>query len=156
MRLQLLTTAVLAGLFPSTTGSPVAQKTVRWVTSRLVCVCGCSNMIVAVCSCAKAAEITAEVTRLLEAGENKEAVLAAYERKYGAWVLAAPKAEGFNWAAWILPFVAFLLIGSLIVAVIYRSLRAPPSPPPDPLEPASSDGEAASDYRKRIEEELRS
>ncbi|GAB4239213.1 MAG: hypothetical protein Kow00109_14000 [Acidobacteriota bacterium] len=121
-----------------------------------MCVCGCSNMIVAKCSCGKAAEMTAEVQRLLESGATKEAVLTAFEEKYGSWVLAAPKAEGFNWAAWILPFVA-LALGSVIVAVVYRNLRGSTlAPPPgDSATPPTPGDSEAIDHRKRLEEKLR-
>ncbi len=67
---------------------------------------------------------------------------------FGPAVLAAPPREGFNWTAWVMPFVA-LLLGLVVVQQVIRRWRARPSEPPP--EPAVLDR-----YRKSIERDIKS
>lgn len=109
-------------LMTSTPFGSVHQGAVRSVTSQLICVCGCSNMVVASCECGKAKQMTGEAQELLSSGLDTRAVLASFEEKYGAWVLAAPKAEGFNVMAWALPIIA-MGFGVVVMVSVLRRLK---------------------------------
>ncbi len=47
----------------------------------------------------------------LRAGKTPAEVEGYFVERYGEWILLEPKAEGFNWAVWLLPVV--LLVGGL-------------------------------------------
>ena len=113
-------------------------------------------MLVSSCECSKAAEMTKEAAALLDSGESEQEVLATFEREYGAVVLAAPEAQGFNLVAWLMPFVA-LAMGSLIVAVVFRRLQAPKTSgrEPAPDDPNHRQPEVDERFKRQLEDELR-
>jgi len=91
---------------------------------------------------------------MLDAGKSEAEILTAFEQEYGTTVLAAPEAQGFDLIAWIMPFVA-LAVGSLIVTVVFRRLRAPGSGPSEAGEQVADHPPVADRFKKQIEEELR-
>jgi len=58
-----------------------------------------------------AQEMRSLIREQLRAGKTPEEVKAYFVERYGEWILLEPKAEGFNWAVWLLP--VFLLLGGL-------------------------------------------
>ncbi len=92
------------------------------ITGNIVCTCGCPPTLVRACSCARAEEMTAEVRGLMSDGKTEEEIYAHYIAQFGAQVLAAPRAEGFNLLGWIFPFLAALSGGAIVVAV-YQGLK---------------------------------
>lgn len=78
------------------------------ITQGMTCTCGCS-MVLGACAgsmeCGPAAQITQEVIQMIEMGQTKEEILRHYVDKYGETILAAPTKEGFNFLAWVLPFL---------------------------------------------------
>jgi cytochrome c-type biogenesis protein CcmH/NrfF len=80
-------------------------------------------------------ELMAGLTR----GDSDSLVEQAFVQKYGPTVLAAPPTTGFvNRTAWIVPFAA-LAIGFVVVVIVIRGWRGPPS---GPTGGASSGGSA--------------
>jgi len=74
----------------------------------------------------------------------------AFEKKYGKHVLGAPKPEGFNVLAWVLPFLG-LALGGVIVAVVVKRLRTPtPENGPDQADQPVIDDK----YRELLDREL--
>ena len=59
---------------------------------------------------------------MLQEGKSDDEIYEFYVAQFGAQVLAAPPAEGFNLLGWILPFVA-LGLGAGVVVAAYRRLR---------------------------------
>ena len=112
------------------------------ITGNIVCTCGCPPTLVRACSCARAEEMTAEVRGLMSEGKTGEEIYAHYIAQFGAVVLAAPRAQGFNLLGWIFPFLV-ALSGGAIVAAVYHSLKkkaAPGAAPSHPdLEPAATE-----------------
>ncbi len=137
-------------------GGDVDRERVLEITGNIVCDCGCPPTLVRACSCHRAEELTAEVEQLL-VGKTNDEVFQSLVAKYGAKMLAAPKAEGFNLLGWVFPFVA-LAIGGGAVVLVYRRLRvAAPVPSGQPGDAAPGDaGPRAKDdkYRKLIEDAL--
>ena len=107
--------------FPATLGAVEWEDVLR-VTDNIVCTCGCPTTVVSACSCGRAGEMNREVRAKLEAGESDEEIYDFYIAQFGAQVLAAPRAEGFNLLGWILPFVV-LGLGAGVVVAAYRRLR---------------------------------
>jgi cytochrome c-type biogenesis protein CcmH/NrfF len=62
------------------------------------------------------------------AGRSREDVEAELVQRYGDAILPAPRAQGFGLAAYLLPALAFVL-GGVLVVVFLRRQGAPPEAP---------------------------
>jgi cytochrome c-type biogenesis protein CcmH len=71
--------------------------------------------------------LRADLHRRLAAGESEAEILAAYERRYGERILAAPRVAGFGLLAWGTPFVALAASGAFVWRWLRRH-RPPPAP----------------------------
>jgi cytochrome c-type biogenesis protein CcmH len=63
-----------------------------------------------------AQEMRSLIREQLRAGKTPDEVTAYFVERYGEWILLEPKAEGFNWAVWLLP--VFLLLGGLAFVLV--------------------------------------
>ncbi|MFB3903633.1 MAG: cytochrome c-type biogenesis protein CcmH [Acidobacteriota bacterium] len=140
---------LLAVVFTLASGAPSEKQRVRTLTGNLVCTCGCANIIVASCDCGQAAEMRKEVAALVKAGKTDAEIYQAFEKRYGPGVLGAPKLEGFNVLAWVLPF-AGLALGAVIVVMVVRKLHPKTAEPEFEPAPVQMDEK----YRQLLEEEL--
>ena len=145
---------ILALAFGAVAGAPPAEKAekerVLGITGNLVCTCGCANIIVRYCDCGQAAEMTKEVATMVADNRSDGDIYKAFEKKYGKHVLGAPKPEGFNVLAWVLPFLG-LALGGVIVAVVVKRLRTPiPENGPDQTDQPVIDDK----YRELLDREL--
>ncbi|MDE2323008.1 MAG: cytochrome c-type biogenesis protein CcmH, partial [candidate division NC10 bacterium] len=85
----------------------------------------------------------------LQKGESPEQIRNYFVSRYGEWILLAPTRRGFNWLAWLLPFVAILGGLGVIVLTIRRAIQrghGPNSEASRPLDPR---------YASRLEAELK-
>jgi cytochrome c-type biogenesis protein CcmH len=94
----------------------------------LHCQCGCP-LDLYTCrttdfTCPVSPAMHQDVLRLVAGGYTSPEILAAFRSVYGERVLMAPVREGFNWAAYVAPFVA-LGAGGTAIAVMIRRWRAP-------------------------------
>ena len=86
---------------------------------RLMCTCGCAE-ILGECNhvgCQSSGQELAELRGGIDAGKSDQEILASFAAKYGATVLAAPTAHGFDLVAWIAPFAVFAaaLLGTILL-----------------------------------------
>ena len=86
---------------------------------RLMCTCGCAE-ILGECNhvgCQSSGQELAELKAAIDAGKSDEEILASFAARYGATVLAAPTAHGFDLVAWIAPFAVFAaaLLGAILL-----------------------------------------
>ena len=125
------------------------DEMVSRITGNLVCTCGCANIVVRSCDCGLAAEMSAEVRQLVLDGKSEEEVYTLFEEKHGVQVLGAPKPEGFNLLAWILPFAA-LFFGLCIVVVVAKRLSRSADPNAGRKPP-----QIEAKYRRMLDRELR-
>lgn len=135
-----------------------AEVTARDVGHRMMCQCGCAAHVLDECGCGEAARELAKIGIRLDEGETADEIVASYVKQYGTVVLSAPPAEGFNLAAWILPF-AVVLLGMVMLAFFLLKMRkrdvlaletaAAQAPGITPSSPADDSA------RQAIEEELR-
>ena len=73
-------------------------------------------------------KVREEVRTLVASGATETEILDAFVAKYGERILAAPKPQGFNLLAWVLPAVVFA-VGLVVVAfTLYRRRPRPPEP----------------------------
>lgn len=86
---------------------------------KLMCTCGCSE-ILGECNhvgCTESTEELAYLRMYVAAGDTDEQIFSAFTAKYGATVLAAPTAKGFDLVAWIAPIAVFAaaLLGTILL-----------------------------------------
>ena len=55
---------------------------------------------------------------------SEEQIIQSYVDQYGETVLSAPPRKGFHLTAWILPFAAFLIGGSILFVYLKQQHRA--------------------------------
>jgi cytochrome c-type biogenesis protein CcmH/NrfF len=129
---------------------------VDFVTERIICDCGCSNLTVKNCTCGKADQVRSEIANRLAKGETPEQVLKSYVDEYGEQILAAPTREGFNLVGWLLPFGAVLLAGAGLVLALRRWARVPWSEAPlvAPLDSAATASSPDPSFLKRVQDEF--
>jgi cytochrome c-type biogenesis protein CcmH len=85
----------------------------------LMCTCGCAE-ILGECNHVGCPNSTGELNELRDGianGQSDEEILHTFIGKYGAIVLAAPTAHGFDLVAWIAPFAVFAaaLLGTILL-----------------------------------------
>lgn len=121
----------------------------RAIETMLIAPC-CWNQPVAVHYSGASEEIKKEIREMLGKGMNRQQILDFYISKYGARILSAPEAAGFNALAYLLP-VLFLLAAGLVAVLVIKRLRSP-----GPLEaaPAESIPAGNSPYTERLDREL--
>jgi cytochrome c-type biogenesis protein CcmH len=89
---------------------------------RLMCSCGCGQVLLE-CNhvgCPRSDGMRNELAAGIDRGDSDDLVLQSFVQKYGATILAAPTATGFNRIAWIMPFVALAFGLTLAIFFIRR------------------------------------
>jgi cytochrome c-type biogenesis protein CcmH len=89
------------------------------LSHRLMCTCGCAELL-GECDnpgCPMRTEEMADLTAQIASGKTDQQILNWFAVKYGATVLAAPPARGFDLTAWIAPFAVFAaaLLGTFLL-----------------------------------------
>jgi cytochrome c-type biogenesis protein CcmH len=90
----------------------------------MMCVCSC-NQILIECNhlgCPDSDRMLSELRVSLAGGASDDAILTAFQDKYGPTVLAAPMLTKFNIVAWIVP-PAVLALGIAATVVLVRKWR---------------------------------
>ncbi len=109
----------------------------------------CENVPLDVCPTQACAQWRAIIRQMLAEGRTEQEIKDYFVVQYGERVLAAPRARGFNWLAYIVPPAAFLVGAYMLARTLRRWTRAPA--------PAASEPAATPDdpYVERLEQELR-
>ena len=110
------------GLVIFVTSPLLAKTTVDDVSQGLTCQCGC-GLTVANCNhpeCSFSVPLRGEISRLIDKGLDRPAIIAMYRAKFGEKILSAPTTEGFNLLAWVMPFFAIIVGGGAIVMMFGR------------------------------------
>ena len=99
---------------------------------RLMCTCGCAQLL-GECNhvgCAESGRERDELKSAIAAGKSDQDVLSIFSAKYGATVLAAPTAKGFDLVAWIAPFAVFAaaLLGTILLVKRWSHLSLGKTP----------------------------
>jgi cytochrome c-type biogenesis protein CcmH len=100
-------------------GATDAGKRYIDLNHRLMCTCGCAE-ILGECNHVGCPNSTEELNLLsagITSGDTDNKIFDTFAAKYGATVLAAPPASGFNLVAWIAPFAVFAaaLLGTILL-----------------------------------------
>ncbi len=96
-----------------------------------------------------AVQMRAQIREALQRGFLEEQIIASYVKEYGERVLSTPKAEGFNYMAWIMPGVALMFGVAFVGRFLRRNVETKPAPS---VQPTNIPNDA---YTERIERELR-
>lgn len=124
LRFSQLALVVLLAIFAM--GS--ADTAVRYneLGHKMMCACGCGQILIE-CNhlgCPDSDRMLGELRSAINHGDSDQAVLEAFQAKYGPTILAAPMLTRFNLVAWIVPPVVLLLgIGGTILLVRKWKLR---------------------------------
>jgi len=126
--------------------------TMRDVGKDFICNCGCNNLLPD-CDMECGEQLRKVIATKIEQGWDKPKIAAYMIDNYGEKLLAAPTKKGFNLTAWLTPFVAILVAGGAIFAVVRRWTSR---------QPAASDAQGSEDlasleqrYQKRLDAELK-
>ena len=100
-------------------GATDGNSRVNDLSHRLMCTCSCAE-ILGECNHVGCPNSTGELNELragIEGGKSDKEILDSFVVKYGAIVLAAPTAHGFDLVAWIAPFAVFAaaLLGTILL-----------------------------------------
>jgi cytochrome c-type biogenesis protein CcmH len=145
-----MTAGVLTFVRPAQAQAPTpSDDQVNAIARQLYCPV-CENVPLDVCPTQACAQWRETIREKLTLGWNEQQIKDYFVQQYGARVLAAPPASGFNWLAYILPPVAFIL-GATILFRALRSWRRAAQESKVTLQPPPADDP----YVARLEEELR-
>ncbi len=97
---------------------------------KIRCTCGC-NQDVYTCrttdfSCTTSPAMHRLVLARLDSGMTSAQVLDAFQKQYGEAIFMAPPARGFNWAAYVMPFLGLGVGIGLVVGLVRRWVRVRP------------------------------
>ena len=114
----------------------------------------CENIPLDVCPTQACAQWRELIREKLSAGWTEDEIKNYFVDQYGDRVMAEPPPRGFNWLAYIVPLLVFI-IG---IILLYRAFQIWRSPEPEetPKKNSKKSADKATDeYINRIEEELR-
>jgi cytochrome c-type biogenesis protein CcmH len=148
----LLVLSTLSVATVSAQGSTPTDDEVNAIAKQLYCPV-CENTPLDVCPTQACKEWREEIRTMLADGKNEAEIKQHFVDYYGARVLAAPPATGFNWLVYVVPPIA-IVAG---IFVLFRALRAwsrasqtVTTTDKTAASPASND-----EYIARMEEELK-
>jgi cytochrome c-type biogenesis protein CcmH len=125
--------AALVAIVLLVVASPAFGKAASFADVEDEVMCVSCNVALNVAESPQADQERKYIRQLIAKGYDKEQVKRALVDVYGDNVLALPKSEGINWAAYLVPIG---LIAALIVALAFGlrrwRRREPPAPPTTP------------------------
>ena len=129
--------------------------TTQEVEEALTCQCSC-GLTVHSCNhlqCSFAVPAKQTIAEQVSQGKSKDSILKEFVGRYGEKVLSAPTTQGFNLAAWIIPFLVVLVGGGTVafVGLRWSHKRAAHSENPPNSVPQAMETEQ---YRNRLQKEL--
>jgi len=150
---------------PDAAGNPQQAVTARddnalvqSIEHKIRCTCGC-NLDVFTCrttdfTCTTSPAMHRMVLARLDAGLTEAQVLASFQQQYGQMIFMAPPRRGFNWLAYLMPYVGLAAGIGLLAAVARRIIvsRAAGAPA-EPAHEAPADA-ASPEELERLKREL--
>ena len=127
---------------------------VQTIEHKIKCTCGC-GLDVFTCrttdfTCATSPAMHRMVLARLDSSMTADQVVAAFESQYGESILMQPPRRGFNWTAYLMPFVA-LVLGLGLVTWLMRRWAHPTVATAATAAPVAT---AATDDLARLQREL--
>jgi len=115
---------------------------VQAIEHQIRCTCGC-NLDVFTCrttdfTCTTSPAMHQLVLARLDSGMSEAQVLASFQKQYGEMIFMAPPRHGFNWAAYLMPFIGLGVGIGLVVGVVKRWSKPAPAAAPEPAAAAEA------------------
>lgn len=89
------------------------------IQESLICpACLDDRMTVATCTDSTAERTRQDIKQKLVLGQTKDEIINGYVNQYGKGILAVPRRSGFGLVAWIMPPLALLGAGVVVVSVL--------------------------------------
>ena len=106
------------------------EALVKEIEHKIRCTCGC-NLDVFTCrttdfTCTTSPAMHRMVLARLDSGMTQQQVLASFQAQYGEMIFMAPPKHGFNWAAYLMPYLGLAVGLGLLGTVARRLFRATP------------------------------
>lgn len=146
----------------SAPASEVSADEVNAVASELWCPL-CSGVRLDACELKACEQMKEMIAIKLADGEDTDSIRTYFVEQYGPQVLGEPPWEGFNWLAWVLPFVVLAIGGYFLWHTVRRMVRpAPVTVTTTDTTPASATGAPTNgsnrlddEYERKLAEELK-
>lgn len=110
----------------------------------------CSGVRLDACELKACEQMKDVIAIKLSEGENTDSIRTYFVAQYGPQVLGEPPLEGFNWLAWLLPFVALAAGGYFLWATLRRMAR-----PALVAAPTSNTPKLSDEDERKLAEELK-
>jgi len=112
-----------------TLGSADTEARYQNLGHKLMCICGCSEILIE-CNhigCPDSDRMLGELRAAIANGDSENAILTAFQDKYGPTALAAPMLTKFNILAWVVPPALLILglAGTWVLVGKWRRRTAP-------------------------------
>jgi len=132
------------------------EELVKAIEHKIRCTCGC-NLDVFTCrttdfTCSTSPAMHRMVLARLASGMTEAQVLASFQQQYGEMIFMAPPRHGFNWVAYLMPYVGLAVGLGLVGAVARRWFRATPKAAPPA--PGAATADASPEELERLKREL--
>lgn len=141
---------LLAGLCLAQSASDRVTPNMRRVGDKLACLCGACKNTVATCAmlgCHYSSPAREKIAAMQAEGKGDQEIIDSFVKAEGLRALAVPPAEGFNLAAWVMPFVALGMGLGVIFWFVKRNRQPAPALP-------HVDSAALDRYHEQIEKDL--
>ncbi len=117
----------------------------------------CENIPLDVCPTTACAQWRELIRQKLADGWNEQQIKDYFVQQYGARVLGTPPPKGFNWLAYVIPPLA-IIAGGYVLIRAYRTWKKPVQQENPPAQPANAPVDRSgsqSEYLKELEERVR-
>ncbi len=134
------------------------EALVKDIEHKIRCTCGC-NLDVFTCrttdfTCTTSPAMHRMVMARLDSGMTEVQVLASFQRQYGEMIFMAPPKHGFNWVAYLMPYVGLAVGLGLLGTVARRLFRARPRADAGPAAPSIAPEAASPEELEKLKREL--
>ena len=149
---------------PDAAGRPMEAVTTRddnalvqAIEHKIRCTCGC-NLDVFTCrttdfTCTTSPAMHQMVLARLGSGMTQAQILASFQQQYGEMIFMAPPKHGFNWVAYLMPYLGLAVGLGLLGAVGRRWFRAVPRADASAAAPGGAPG-ASPEELEQLKREL--
>ena len=136
------------------------EALVKDIEHKVRCTCGC-NLDVFTCrttdfTCTTSPAMHQLVMARLDSGMTEAQILASFQRQYGEMIFMEPPKHGFNWAAYLMPYLGLAIGLGLVTAVARRWFRALPATgaTPEDAAPGAAAESASPEELEKLKREL--
>jgi len=145
--------AGVPALAQEATLSAEQEAVARRVEGELIAPC-CWTQTVSVHDSEAAQQIKMQIRVMLQQGKDQQQIVDSFVGQYGEKILAAPRASGFNWLAYLLPFTGMVGAAAILIVAVRRWRGGPAaeavtvSAAPSPSAPSALDERLRQDLER--------